>query len=39
MKHRYELAYQLKENIGWKADLTKTLVKIMKPKSGQADEG
>ena len=39
MKPRFELADQFKENVGWKTDLTKTLVKIMKPKSGQANEG
>ena len=33
-----ELADQFKENIGWKTDLTKTLVKIMKAKFGQANE-
>ena len=39
MKPRFELADQFKENVGWKTDLTKTLVKIMKAKSGQANEG
>ena len=39
MKPRFELADQFKENVGWKTDLTKTLVKIMKAKCGQANEG
>ena len=36
--YQIELVDQFKENVGWKTDLTKTLVKIMKPKSGQANE-
>ena len=39
MKPRSELADQFKENVGRKNDLTKTMVKIMKPKFGQANEG
>ena len=37
--YQIELANQFKENPGWNTDLTKNLVKIMKPKSGQANEG
>ena len=37
--YQIELSNQFKENVGWKTVLTKTLVKIMKTKSGQANEG
>ena len=37
--YQIELVDQFKENVGWKTDLTKTLVNIMKGKSGQANEG
>ena len=37
--YQIQLADQFKENVGRKNDLTKTMVKIMKPKFGQANEG
>ena len=36
--YQIELVEQFKENVGWKTDLTKNLVKIMKAKFAQANE-